>query len=207
MSCEFGAILGEALRDRLVCGLGNKAHQKRLLSEPELTLDKVLVIAQSLETADTNAKTLYGNEPALHWLSHCSLHQHFAPFLKEGRPSSQHHGRECYCCGSGDYIAANCCFAEFICHNSKKGHLAHVCRLTKSQDALVMEDTWPRGCQGPSLIHGQSEWFHYFILCAGCTTLIQVDISLDLAPITMEVDMGAAVSVMSSRQQGELFPG
>ena len=29
MPCEFRATLGEALRDRRVCGLGNEAHQKR----------------------------------------------------------------------------------------------------------------------------------------------------------------------------------
>ena len=76
--CEFGATLGEALRDRLVCGLGNEAHQKRLLSEPDLTLDKSLVLAQSLETADTNAKTLHGHEPALWRLSRGSSYQHSA---------------------------------------------------------------------------------------------------------------------------------
>ena len=34
--CEFGTFLDEALRDKLVCGLRNKAIQKRLLSEKNL---------------------------------------------------------------------------------------------------------------------------------------------------------------------------
>ena len=58
VSCEFGETLDEALRDQLVCGLRNEAYQKRLLSEPELTLDKALQIAQSMETADVNACAL-----------------------------------------------------------------------------------------------------------------------------------------------------
>ena len=45
--CEFGAALNQSLRDCLVCGLRSEAHQKRLLSEPGLTLDKPLVIAQN----------------------------------------------------------------------------------------------------------------------------------------------------------------
>ena len=60
VSCEFGSALDESLRDRLVCGLANEVHQKRLLSEGELPLDKALLIAQSLEMAEDNTRTLRG---------------------------------------------------------------------------------------------------------------------------------------------------
>ena len=52
--CDFGDSLLESLKDRLVCGLKNEAHQKRLLLEQELTLDKAQAICQSLETAELN---------------------------------------------------------------------------------------------------------------------------------------------------------
>ena len=55
-STEFGAFLQDALRDRLVCGLRNTAAQKNLLSEENLTLEKAIRVAQSLEAADKNAK-------------------------------------------------------------------------------------------------------------------------------------------------------
>ena len=60
--CEFGNALDESLRDRLVCGLANEAHQRRLLSERELSLDKALLIAQRLEMAEgsTSANILVG---------------------------------------------------------------------------------------------------------------------------------------------------
>ena len=45
------------------------------------------------------------------------------------------------------------------------------------------------------------------VLGTGSITPIQVDVSLNGVPVTMEVDTGAAVSVMSHRQQEELFPG
>ena len=67
--CEFGETLDEALRDRLVCGLGDEAYQKRLLSEPELTIDKALQIAQSMETADVNSCALRGSESGIHQMS------------------------------------------------------------------------------------------------------------------------------------------
>ena len=56
--CEFGNALEESLHDCLVCGLANEAHQKCLLSEGELSLDKVLLIAQSLGMVEDNTCTL-----------------------------------------------------------------------------------------------------------------------------------------------------
>ena len=40
--CEFGDYLGEALRDRLVCGMRSSSVQKRLLSEADLTFKRAL---------------------------------------------------------------------------------------------------------------------------------------------------------------------
>ena len=39
-TCEFGTFLNEALCDRLVCGLREKAMQRWLLAEPNLDLKK-----------------------------------------------------------------------------------------------------------------------------------------------------------------------
>ena len=60
LPCEFGNALDESLCDWLVCGLVDEAHQKRLLSEGELSLDKALLIAQSPEMAEDNTCTLRG---------------------------------------------------------------------------------------------------------------------------------------------------
>ena len=54
--CNFEAYLDQALRDRLVRGLLNDAIQRSLLVEPELTLEKALRIAQSMEAAGKRAK-------------------------------------------------------------------------------------------------------------------------------------------------------
>ena len=43
--CEFRTNLNDMLRDRLVCGLHNELIQKRLLSEPDLSLAKASEIA------------------------------------------------------------------------------------------------------------------------------------------------------------------
>ena len=56
--CEFGPNLSEMLRDRLVCGIGDSRIQKRLLAEPNLTLDKALELALAQESAEQNAAQL-----------------------------------------------------------------------------------------------------------------------------------------------------
>ena len=60
--CAFGNYLGEAIRDRIVCGLCSESIQKRLLAETELTLSKTLEIAKGMEAADRNAQKLKGAE-------------------------------------------------------------------------------------------------------------------------------------------------
>ena len=49
--CEFGTNLNDALRDRLVCELHNELIQKRLLSEPDLSLAKASEITLAMEAA------------------------------------------------------------------------------------------------------------------------------------------------------------
>ncbi|XP_048860100.1 uncharacterized protein LOC125746627 isoform X3 [Brienomyrus brachyistius] len=57
--CDFGAVLDDMLRDRLVCGINNEAIQRRLLGEtPPLTFKKAFDISQGMEMADSNAKDI-----------------------------------------------------------------------------------------------------------------------------------------------------
>ena len=62
--CEFGDYLDPALRDRLVCGLHNESVQRRLLAEADLTLKRARDIAQEMEAAERNAKSLKGTPDA-----------------------------------------------------------------------------------------------------------------------------------------------
>ena len=53
--------MNDALRDRLVCGLHNELIQKRLLSEPDLSLAKASEIALAMEVAAKDTLELQGN--------------------------------------------------------------------------------------------------------------------------------------------------
>ena len=54
--CDYKDTLNMMLRDRLVCGVNHQGIQKRLLSEKELTYEKALEIALSIEAAEKDVK-------------------------------------------------------------------------------------------------------------------------------------------------------
>ena len=60
--CKFRTFLSEALRDRLVCGLSSEAIQKTLLTKDDLTLEKAMEIAFSMEAVAKRTKELKGNQ-------------------------------------------------------------------------------------------------------------------------------------------------
>ena len=95
----------EALRDRLVCGHSSEAIQKRLLAEAELTLDKAMSLAQGMEAADKNAKTLKGSETAIH-----AVQGQSGKGPPTGEPSK---GPLCFRCGHGNHNPANCRLKSF----------------------------------------------------------------------------------------------
>ena len=49
--CNFGDTLSAMLRDRLVLGINQDSWQRRLLSEPDLTLEKAIKLVQAQELA------------------------------------------------------------------------------------------------------------------------------------------------------------
>ena len=207
--CEFGESLDEALRDRLVCGLRDEAYQKRLLSECELTLDKALQIAQSLETADVNARALRGSESGIHQMYKGGSRSSPPGKSQKGNqaPAPGQQGRECYRCGSPDHIASRCRFASFVCRKcQKKGHLARVCCSSKPASRQGTGKVDAKTHQITSASEHTEDEVPLLQLGKGQAAPITVDVTVNDVPVTMEVDTGAAVSVMSQQQQRKLFP-
>ena len=57
--CEFKDALNDMLRDQLVCGVNDRAIQRRLLSESALTLKKAFDTAQCMESASRDIQELH----------------------------------------------------------------------------------------------------------------------------------------------------
>ena len=205
--CNFGANLEEALRDRFVCGLRHEMIQRQLLSETDLSYHKAMDIALSIEAADKNTRAFRPPDAAIH-----SVPSHVA-HIQARRP--------CYRCGRLTHDPVDCQFRDSECHYChKKGHIAPVCRAKaqaqqrRPQPASgrtethrgrrtnrVQEDE-PVGDTGDS--SGDEYRLHKLNSRSSCP--IEVDVSVNGTKLTMEVDTGAAVSIISETTRRVLLP-
>ena len=105
-TCEFGGYRDEAIRDRFVCGLRNRAIQRKLLGEVELTLKLAVEKACAAELTDRETSALHGE----------SLNR-----LEKALP-------ECFRCGKKNHSSDKCFFPESKCHGCQNyGHIIRKC--------------------------------------------------------------------------------
>ena len=109
-----------------MCGLRSDSIQGSLLSQKDLTLQKAVEIAQGMEAADRNAKSLKGTLSAV-------FKVHTQKEAARGASTPRHQApnnlsNPCHHCGH---------FREATCHHcQKKGHIATVCRSKKNVKAF-----------------------------------------------------------------------
>ncbi|UYV60338.1 K02A2.6-like [Cordylochernes scorpioides] len=117
-TCGFGEFLKESLRDKLVCGLRNAKIQRRILSEGDVPLARVVEIALSMEAAEKNTRIFHVNEPA----------DSVDKIRAEVRNRyDREQKRKCIHCGR--LHKDLCRFREATCFRcGKRGHLATICR-------------------------------------------------------------------------------
>ena len=200
--CRFGATLEQVLRDRLVCGLRHENIQRRLLSEVELTYAKAMDIARSMEAADKNTKSFKPSDPAIRSFSSQS------PRTKERRP--------CYRCGRSAHDPAECKFKDAECHHcGKRGHIAPACR-SKNQPTRRTQPKPTRNKKhrntnrvqddDPTADTGESRDYHLHKMGTQSSPPVEVDVVVNGTSLTMEVDTGAAVSIISEKTRRALLP-
>ena len=126
--CNYGDSLSEMLRDRLVCGITNSTVQKRLLSEKELTLDKAVSIAHSVELAEKGSKDLQASATTKPTATPDNQVLKLTNGTRKPEDKKADKPKVCYRCG-GKHLASLCRFKSEDCHScGKRGHIAKVCR-------------------------------------------------------------------------------
>lgn len=71
--CKFRAYLQTALRNQLVFGLLSKRAQSRLLETKELTFEKAVEIATSMEMSEKDVHQLQSSATNVHYVAHKDL--------------------------------------------------------------------------------------------------------------------------------------
>ena len=202
--CEFGDYLNQSLRDRLVCGLRNEAIQRKLLSEANLTLKRALELAQGMEAAERTAKSMKGRETAVNHLA----------------------AKPCYRCGKTSHDHKECKFRDADCHNcGKRGHIASVCRSKPKRPnpmagqrqqqshqrrqghrlgtkyVMAKADETNAGSESPD-----DEYLPLYTVGGSATPPIEIPLLINNVKMGMELDTGAAVTIISEKTCMELFP-
>ena len=158
------------LRDRLVCGVNDSRIQRRLLSEADLDFDKALKAALAMEMADRDAEDLQGEKKAT-----TTEGAVFRAGVGEPRNRGSNKETVCHHCG-------------------KKGHILRACR--ERAETRSPPQT-PRNTM-PVTIEGEEEdVYTMFPLRSKKYDPIYITIIVNGAPLLMEVDTGATLSVIS----------
>ncbi|XP_062374782.1 uncharacterized protein K02A2.6-like [Sardina pilchardus] len=202
--CEFGAVLEDMLRDRLVCGINVDSIQRRLLSEANLTFKKALEISQAMETAAINTKDIQ----QAHGAAQPDAVRHVS---KDEKGKSQK-SIECYRCG-GTHFANDCGFKDSVCHNcQKKGHIAKMCRGTKNKQRKNWGTSKPnrsahrlQGDEPEEEEESSFDMFNLHVISQSRAEPIYVALKVNGTDLKMEVDTGASVSVISQHSYHNLW--
>ena len=218
--CEYGDSAKELIRDRLVCGIRNDHMQRGLLEVAKLTFEKAFEMALLHEAAEQNSRAL--NAPL-------DVHRTSTSIKHRPRPTDRTTDRAttaCYRCG-GRHLANDCRFRSSVCNYcKKKGHIQRVCRSRLRQtehregsnerepkrDAQrrdrdrdrahrVDDETEPP----PPEPNPRQVDYNMFVVCTNRVAPFTVRVEVEGAPLWMEIDTGAALSLISKTTYSQLW--
>ena len=213
--CSFGTHLDDTLRDRFVCGLRSTIVQKKLLAEKNLTFAGAVETASNMQRVESQAHTMNSSGDS------CTT-----PSIQKVTP---HHGQQsCIHCGKSNHTSGQCRYKDTLCFNcGKRGHIKAVCRFRRStpfsgQSSYSKplrgraEKTSPQGRQRQERTKWieeveedtgvKTEELSMFVLRSQVSPPITVELIINGKEIEMEVDTGAAVSIMGEKTVQEMFP-
>ena len=207
--CQFGDTLSDMLRYRIVCGINDQRIQRRLLAESNLTLTKAMELSLAMESADKDADTLKAGATGV--ANAKPVLQNSATSAGRGRTHKRNPPRKvdpasnviCHRC-NGNHLATVCRFKEVQCHAcGKMGHISKACRSRRNPTEASRKNKNPQTLTMTEQTEVDSDSsdqsYKLFSIQSHAGKPIQVNLTVNEKPLTMELDTGAAYSLISEQ--------
>ena len=200
-TCEFGAFLNQALRDRLVCGMRAESIQKRLLTEANLDLEKAIRISVASEIATKDAGLL--NKASVNKVGYYNRSRRGGkpPNANANKGNKQYRDKtapgnaDCNRCG-GKHESKDCRYKSYKCNAcSKLGHLERVCRNKTKESANYVKSDESVNETDQNDTTQQTNHLGMFNVRDNSPP-IKVQVGINDVPVVMEVDTGAAKTII-----------
>ena len=189
-----------------MCGLLDTNIQRKLLAETDLTLEKAVATGRAMEAAEQNACALQSSKK----LADDSEVHALSQSASSTEPSTAGKNRAaCTHCGRINHASADCRLQTAVCHFCQKcEHIARVCKARRSskgrhqreQSTHVVEDGDRSTSQDNS--SGDEELFNIQSKRAP----IKVEVTANGKRLSMELNTGAARTVMSKTMYRSIWP-
>ena len=212
--CNFGDNLETTLRDPFFCGIHSVSVCKSLLSEKDLTLATALAKATSLEVASRDSSELAGGGRSG---TDLKVLRRSAGSSHPGAKGTQHSRRRtsCHRCRDAGHIGSSCPYLQAQCeYCGKIGHLRKVCyRFLAAGSPSTNTSRAYKGGRNPvnslAVCPSSDDYDDYADLAVLTTVpilhstakllvlkLIMIEVSVNGFATSLQVDTGAAASVL-----------
>ena len=136
-TCNFGDLRERLIRDRIVCGIRNKALQRSLLSESNLTLESCVQKCKTSEAAGQQVQGMSGTSQGAAQDIDRSVNMVTSRRPSRERWSTGHAQRECKFCGRIHGKRSCPAYGKTCDICQGRNHFASVCRTRTRQRADI----------------------------------------------------------------------
>jgi hypothetical protein len=192
-----------ALKDRFIAGLRKDSIKKQLFTVENLTLDRAVELAVGFDAAEQSVKPQVAAPMNVNRLQSTKPRkQQQGP--RRSKPPAQSSGRQCFRCGKKNHLANKCFHINDTCtFCNKVGHLECVCltkkRLNKGNSQVHYEQVLEPG-------DAQLNMVAVLDNTAKIPPPLLVDVEIESDKVTMEVDTGADLSMISASLARKVLP-
>jgi hypothetical protein len=225
-SCSFGDSKDDFIRDQVVDKCASKSLRRKLLAEKELTLTKVLELAQAKEASEFQAAQIAETESSFAVQaptaqkpsdSHMTKHGKHKHAKTHGQNSqhvvtgTEHRIPQCSRCGQKGHTGHECrCTKGKTCYKCNRvGHFASMCRSQKTRANFVEGASAADNVDVPSTSSTDSAVSGCD--CPDCAYTVDIHTGHGLTkfaiadtPIHMMIDSGASCNILNAHDAATL---